>query len=161
MISIKSDRKNMRSFISIDNAIPKIRKGIRAELSIIGRENAKYARALIKKPPKTGKFYKIDGFLARAHKYGITKYTRYDGTIHRASAIGEPPADRTGELRKSISYRTYGWERMEFGDKVFYGKFLEEGTKYTHPREHLKRTVRVKERDNFKGLQEVVKRIIK
>ena len=143
MISIKSDRKNMRSFISIDNAIPKIRKGIRAELSIIGRENAKYARALIKKPPKTGKIYIIGG------------------TIHRASALGEPPADRTGKLRKSISYRTYGWERMEFGDKVFYGKFLEEGTRKMHPREHLKRTVRVKERDNFKGLQEVVKRIIK
>lgn len=142
MIKVESDRRNLRSYFSINNAIPRIRKGIREALTEIGRENVKHTRKLIKSPPKSGRWY----------------FT--NGRWHRASAPGQPPANRTGTLQRGVSFRVYGWERMEFGDTVFYGRFLELGTKKMHPRPHLSRTVRMKERDNFKALEEVINRVI-
>ncbi len=139
MISISVGRGNQKAFLSIDNAIPKIRKGIRKALTEIGKENVRFAKSLIKNPPKTGRRYMIDG------------------KQHRASAPGEAPAQRTKKLGKGVQFRVYGWERMEFGDTVLYGVYLELGTKNMHPREHLIRTIRVKQRDNYNSLQSVVR----
>lgn len=69
---------------------------------------------------------------------------------HRASAPGESHANRTGALRKSISFKVHGWERSEFGYGVataeanaapFYAAFLEFGTRRMAPRPTLQNAI--------------------
>lgn len=131
MFSIRPNRMNRTVLITIDKAVPTTRKGIRHALTEVGKENTRHLQMLIKNPPKTGRFY------------------RFKDRKHQASAPGQAPADRSGDLRKTAGYRVYGSDKMEFGDRMFYGKFLEEGTKKMKARPHLLRTVREKERDNF------------
>jgi hypothetical protein len=138
MIRVKADRKNMKSTITIDDAPRRVRRGIRNALTEIGKENVRFAKDLIKKPPKSGRVYFIKG------------------KRHRASAPGEPPANLSGKLMRSVHSRTYGWHKMEFGDAAPHGKFLELGTRKMQPRPHLTRTVRAKRRDNFNVLEAAV-----
>lgn len=134
MIEIRPDTQNKTVFISISNATFKVRKGLKNALIEIGKENVRHTKALIRKQPKTGRFY----------------------GKHRASAPGEPPANRTGKLLRSVRYKSSSWSFMEFGDSAPYGKFLEDGTKKMRPRPHLKRTVREKSRDNFNSIAKAV-----
>jgi hypothetical protein len=135
MIRIKEGKKNKAAFFSIDNATKNVRKGARQGLTEIGRENVKHTKGLIKKPPKTGRFY------------------RFRGILHQASAPGQPPANRTGKLLRSVRYRVYSWNRMEFGYHAPYGKFLEDGTRKMEARPALGRTVDERSRENFNILQ--------
>ena len=102
-----------------------MRRGIRHAFYNIGKENTRYTREIIKRGPKTGRLYHIPGRKRR----------------HRASAPGEAPANLTGTLRKRVGFDVKGTDQMEFGDQIFYGKFLEEGTKRMKPRPHLKKAV--------------------
>ena len=102
-----------------------MRRGFRLAFYNIGKENTRYAKEIIKVGPKTGRLYRIPGRKRR----------------HRASAPGEAPANLTGNLRKGVDFEVKGPYQMEFGDQVFYGKFLEEGTKRMEPRPHLKKSV--------------------
>ncbi len=140
MIKIKEDSKNRKVFITIRDAEDIFDRGIRRGLYEIGRENVKHTRKLIFNPPKTGHLYMIRGML------------------HQASAPGEPPANLTGKLRRSVDYIVRGSSQMEFGDKELYGKFLELGTPKIKPRPHLSRTVKDKSRDNFNILQTEMRR---
>jgi HK97 gp10 family phage protein len=139
IIKMIGDHRNKQVLASIDDAPRKVRLGIRNSLIEIGRENVKHTRKIIKSPPKTGIFY----------------------GQHRASAPGEAPANRTGRLVKSVSYRVFGWSEMQFGDKALYGKFLENGTVKMEPRPHLIKTVQQKSKDNYNSLQLSVDRSIK
>lgn len=134
MIRIKEDRQNMRTFVSIDDATYRVRRGLRGGLLEIGRENSKHVKKLIRKPPKSGRLYK------------------FKGRRHQASAAGEAPANRSGRLARSIGFKASGWSRCEFGDRELYGKFLERGTRKMRPRPHLIRTVDEKRRDNFNSI---------
>ena len=134
MITVKEDRANRQTFLSIDDATKRVRRGLNVALGIIGRENVKYCKELIRKPPKTGNIYTI----------GRRR--------HQASAPGEPPATLSGELLRSIKFRVAGWDFMEFGDEAEHGKFLETGTRKMEARPHLTRTVADKSKDNFNEL---------
>ena len=131
MINVTEDRANRITFISIDDATPRVRTGLTAALRTIGKENKKYCKGLIRSLKKTGNIHTIGG------------------RRHQASAPGEPPASQTGALAASIGYRSSGWNYMEFGDKVPYGKFLEGGTRKMEPRPHLTTTAEDKSRDNY------------
>jgi len=136
MIEIKEDHENKTTFISVDNATSRIRKGLVKALTSIGKENVRYCRQLIRKPPKTGRVYTIGG------------------RRHQASAPGEPPANQTGNLARSVDFKVSGWNRMEFGDRAPYGKFLEDGTRKMEPRPHLLRTVADRSGDNYNTIAE-------
>lgn len=49
---------------------------------------------------------------------------------------------KTGDLYKSISYHIDG-ESIEF-DMIYYGKYLDEGTKYIYPRNFFKPIIKEK-----------------
>ena len=144
MIRIKEDRKNKRTVATIDKAKLRFRRGIKNALHDIGSENVRHLRGLIRKKDKTGRLY------------------FFRGRIHQASSPGQAPASMTGRLARTAGYKVRGVYQVEFGDKAPYGKFLEEGTKRMAPRPHVERTVREKERDNFRSLadqthQEIIK----
>lgn len=136
MIKVKEDRANMKTFVSIDDATFRVRKGLRIALLDIGKENSRHVKRLIRKPPKSGRLYK------------------FKGRRHQASASGEAPANRSGRLARSVGYKASGWVRVEFGDRALYGKFLERGTRKMAPRPHLVRTADEKRRDNFNSIVE-------
>lgn len=136
MIKTKEDPANMRTFVSIDDATIRVRRGLRGGLLTIGKENSRHTKNLIRKPPKTGRLY------------------RTGGRRIRASAPGEAPANRSGRLARSVGYKASGWIRVEFGDRALYGKFLEHGTMKMAPRPHLVRTADEKRRDNYNTIAE-------
>lgn len=131
MIKVREDRENKTTFISIDDATPRVRRGLKTALHNIGRENTRFCRQLIRKPPKTGRVYTIGG------------------SRHQASAPGEAPANQSGELARKIGFRVSGWSFMKFGDRAKHGKFLENGTRNMEKRPHLSTTVSEKSRDNY------------
>lgn len=65
------------------------------------------ARAGIRERNKTGRVY------------------NFRGRIHRASAPGEYPAKRTGNLGRSINYDASGL-KMDFGTNISYGRYLQQ-----------------------------------
>jgi hypothetical protein len=135
MINIRSDHKNKKVFITIDQGREMHKRGIRWGLYEIGRENVKHTRKLILDKNKNGKLYFIKG------------------RIHQASAPGEAPANLSGKLQKSVDYNVHGSDQMEFGDKIFYGRFLQDGTVKIEPRGHLDKTVKAREKDTINILE--------
>jgi len=76
--------------------------------------------------PRTGRFYKIPGT------------NRY----YQASAPGEPPAERLGDLRDSLDTamtRDAEWVAGYMGTPLFYGRDLEVGTMNVLPRPWMSR----------------------
>lgn len=126
MIRIKADHKNKKALVSIRFAMVRSRAGLRAGLIEIGQLNVRYARKIICSKNKNGRLY------------------QFRGRMHRASAPGEAPANMTGALVASIDYSVRGSSQMEFGDKIIYGKFLENGTRNMEARPHLAKTVDAK-----------------
>lgn len=143
MISIRPKYKSKRSLIHLKRSADGIRIGLRQALFEIGRENVKHTRKLIADKNKNGRIYIINGFR------------------HQASAPGEAPANLTGTLQKSVGYTVRGSQQMEFGDTIYYGRYLEEGTKKMAARPHLARTVKEKARDAEQALQGAVDRELK
>lgn len=75
---------------------------------------------------------------------------------HKASAPGESHANLSGTLRRSLSWKVFGWEKAEFGYGVSsnaqnkapgYAGFVELGTRLMKPRPSLQNAVRATERD--------------
>jgi len=101
---------------SIRNISPDMKGGIRIGFFAVGSQLRHTARLQMLEK-KTGRLYAVPGRSRRV----------------RASAPGESPASRTGELRRSIGYQISG-DSMQFGaggrgSGVNYANFLEEGTK--------------------------------
>lgn len=110
--------------IRTDKAYRHVRHGVRNGLSELGEILSKTAKDGITNPPKTGRYYK------------------YKGRRHRASAPGEYPANRSGELRKSVIFIVKGREKLIFGaggGKAYYAKYLEKGTVFMAPRTFLEK----------------------
>lgn len=125
MINVKGDKDNFKVNLNIKNIKKATQKGVRAAMFEIGKDLKATAKKSILKKPKRGRTYLL----------------RRGGSVvvHRASAPGEPPADFTGALQKSIDFDVVGVDRLEFGVKksigtmnspggVNYGKDLEFGT---------------------------------
>lgn len=83
----------------------------RQSLYSIGKEMEKVVKDGIKNPPKTGRTY------------------RYRGRRYRASAPGQYPANRSGNLRRSVEFNVEGKKFVKVGTDVEYGRFLEDGTR--------------------------------
>lgn len=103
----------------------------------------KKANKEILRKPKGGATYYIRGRNGRRRR-------------HVASAPGESHANLTGTLRRSLSWKVFGWERAEFGYGVStnasnrapgYAGFVELGTRMMKPRPSLQNAVRDTERD--------------
>jgi len=60
---------------------------------------------------------------------------------HQASAPGEAPANRSGNLIKKHRYEVQGFRFMEFGNDAEYAKFLEVGTRKMKHRRFLLRSI--------------------
>ena len=101
-------------------------RAIKRALYDVGKEMYAEARRLIKEGPKTGRKYKIKG------KRG-----------HTASAPGQAPANWTGALRRSVGFNVRK-DEVEYGYKIRYGEYLEEGTSKMAPRPGLRITYKIK-----------------
>lgn len=121
-------------------------RALKRALYDIGEDMYKEARRLIKEGPKTGIRYKVKGKRS-----------------HRASAPGEPPANWTGKLRRSVGFKVRT-DEVEYGYKIFYGKFLEEGTVKMKERPGLRITYRNKMKNisnhfNYRFREELERKI--
>lgn len=125
-IRIKSDKRNEHTFVTIDNMPGANYKAVRGALYEVGSESVKHLRRMVRSGDRSGRFY----------------------GMHRASAPGEPPAARpNSRLSKGMRYAVRGDFQCEFGDTAPYAAYLEDGTRNMHPRPHVIRTVKEKQRD--------------
>lgn len=99
--------KGNEVLVSIEGAEKATKKGIRIAFHEIGAENRRHARKLIRTGKRSGRTYIIKG------------------KRHRASAVGEVPANLTGNLARKVFYRVPSWYKMEFGDDAEYAQYLE------------------------------------
>jgi len=93
---------NSKSFMKLQKLRPKTNKAIRAAWFDLGRDLKNEANKEILRKPKSGRVYII------RMKGGRKKR-------HVASAPGETHANLTGKLRRSVSWKVYSYQRMEFG----------------------------------------------
>ena len=117
LIIIAHDREVRKQIKDLPNLAP---RATRRAFYDIGRDMRDETRRLIKERPK----------------HGITYY-RF-GKKHVASAPGEAPANWTGKLRRSVGFSVRK-DEVEYGYKIFYGKFLEHGTIHMRPRPGLRK----------------------
>lgn len=103
---------------------PAIRRGLRLGLNETGRALTKYTRQKMRSGPFTGRSYKVNN------------------RNHRASATGEFPHRISGNLSRSMNYKTFGSSRLEYGSTARYSKFLEDGTRKMGARKFLKQSVK-------------------
>lgn len=123
IIIIKNDKEMKQKLLDFPNLGP---RAIKRALYDVGKDMYAEARRLIKEGPKTGRKYKIRGMRA-----------------HTASAPGQAPANWTGKLRKSVGFKVRR-DEVEYGYKIYYGKFLEDGTDRMAPRPGLEMTYKNK-----------------
>lgn len=92
------------------------KQAVRKTFFDMGTQMKKEAQHNILHGKKTGRIYVVR--LGKRRKF------------HQASAAGEAPANLTGRLRRSVSYRITASDKIEFGysDDTPYGKWLENGT---------------------------------
>ena len=135
--SIEIDRNNKRVFLQIQNAPGATERGIRNAFYLIGKDLRRTSRNFVIRGPKTGRLYRLPGRQSR----------------HRASAPGQPPANRTGTLQKSVDFLVKGSDQMLFGvdSDADYAKFLELGTTKMEKREFLIKAIEQREKitDNY------------
>jgi len=121
-VKFKQDRQNDRVFGVIKD-IPKLtRRGLRQGMFKVGHSLIAVASRDILKGAKTGIVY------IRRDKAGRRRR-------HQSSAPGETHANRSGTLRRSLSFQLKGSSEIEFGYGVSsgkeapeYAKFVEFGT---------------------------------
>jgi len=129
MIKVKIDHKARRVLFE-NHGERFIENGTRRALQEIGKFVKKETRQGIERPPKTGIIY----------------------GNHRASrGIIEYPANKTGNLKRSLNYRVKGRTRMTVGMNAKYANFLEEGTRNMEKRKLLGFTIE-KNRDKIKDI---------
>lgn len=121
--SVKVTAKTRQVLLNLPRHQRQHVRGIEHAFYEIGQINVRTVRRLIKTGPRTGRTYV------------------FRGRRHKASAPGEPPANRSGSLAKGTGYIVHGPHQMEFGMRRNYAKFLEEGTKKMRPRPHVVVTV--------------------
>lgn len=115
MMSVKITPQSKKVLIEIDSHGKYLKGSLKRALHEIGIEVRREVRRLIRNTNKTGRLY---------------------GT-HRASSVGEAPANRTGKLTKSVNFNVRNEQEMSIGESAEYAVFLENGTKKIKPRPHL------------------------
>jgi len=68
------------------------------------------------------------------HKPRFGRKYRFRGREHIASVAGESFAERSGDTRRAMFYKTTSWRRMTFGNKSKVGFWMEFGTPTIEPR---------------------------
>lgn len=132
MFNIAASSQNKKVQIQIGQLTERQFRGIRRAFYYSGKDLVVTSRQLIKNPQKTGKIYR-----KRNPRTGGIE-------MHQASAFGEPPANFTGDLARSINFKVSGANTMEFGSKeitssyphrafVDYGRYLEPNAKLNRP----------------------------
>lgn len=106
-----------------------VENGIKKALTQIGTLIVKETQKGIKNPPKSGRTY----------------------GSHRASKAGEYPANKTGNLRRSVNFEVKNKNKMVVGATADYAVFLEEGTSKIDPRKLFEFTIR-KQRDKIRDI---------
>lgn len=102
MMKVKHDGANQRVFLKIAHASEDIKKGIRHGFFRFAADLQDTANREILRKPKSGRVYIVRGPSGRRRR-------------HVASAPGETHANLTGKTRRSMGWKVYGGERMEFG----------------------------------------------
>lgn len=132
MFDITASPQNKKVQIQLGKLAERQFEGIRKAFYYSGKDLIITSRQLIKNPQKTGKTYR-----KRNPRTGRIE-------VHQASAFGEPPANFTGDLARSIDFKVSGANTMEFGSKeitssypnqafVDYGRYLEPDAKLNRP----------------------------
>lgn len=132
IIQTRQSRRNFRSALNAERIFL---IGLRKALYDIGLDATRAAIDSINNSGRTGRVYRIRG------------------NIHVASAPGEPPANLTGKLRRSLNYRVRGVDEVEWGSLISYGQFLEEGTRRMRKRPFLTPVHKVRGSHHKKLLQ--------
>ena len=118
-ITITATPKTNSVLIDLQNMQGTHEAGLKHALHRIGDTVKREARKLIKNGPKTGRMY----------------------GRHQASAPGQPPANRTGRLERSLKYKTRNHREMTIGAYADYAGYLECGTRKMKPRPFLIKAV--------------------
>jgi len=130
--------KTKSVLIDLQNMQGTTEKGLKKALSLIGGEVKREAQKLIKEGPKTGRMY----------------------GSHQASAPGEPPANRTGRLQRSLKYKTRNHREMTIGAYAEYAGYLEAGTRKMKARPFVIKAVTNKVQEAHDIILESIKREI-
>lgn len=142
-IRIKPIRDTKRVLISVPRGTLNHKQSIQNALHLIGDVVGNRVKQLIEQGPKTGRIY------------------RFRGRDHRASAPGEAPANRSGQLAKSFNYNVHGPFQMEIGESAPYAGFLEDGTRKMKPRPHFFRAIEETQGDAVRILYDEVEKVRK
>ncbi len=102
IVGVKSAPNSKRQLEEIQRSAPKTRKAIRESWFILGQSLKNEARKAIRRK-KDGRLYFIR----------LKKGKRV--RRHVASKPGQTHANLTGGLMRSVSWRVYGYRRLEFG----------------------------------------------
>lgn len=143
MITISEDHRNRRVISRIKRSGRHVRDGIRSGYFRLGQDLRSEGRRLVREPPKTGRVYRIRG------------------RLHQASAPGQPPANLTGLLQRSIDFEQRGWDQMLFGARAEYAPYLELGTSRIDPRPFLRPAVSAMNRNGRRHLEREVEASLK
>jgi len=154
-VNMVADYKNKKVYAQIDRLERQSRRAVRQGFFRLGNDLKETSRRLIIDPPKTGRLYRISG---RKRK-------------HRASAPGQPPANMTGSLQRSISFKIKGAESMEFGSNPqksdsakktwLYARRLEVGDARIARRPYLEPSVRKNARNGRKHFESELRKELK
>lgn len=82
-------------------------------------------RAILRGLKEIGHLLKITARAGIRERNKTGRVYNFRGRLHRASAPGEYPAKRTGNLGRSIDFEASGF-KMEFGTNISYAKFLQQ-----------------------------------
>jgi len=110
MLEINQDTRT--AFAHVRNLNGATRAGIRQGLYNLGQQLRRDFNQAVLAKDKTGRIYRI----RRGRKI----------IRHQASALGETPANITGNYRRSADFLVQGWERLEWGNSADYAGYLED-----------------------------------
>lgn len=142
-VEFKAGRENRRIFDEFGNVDHNMRQSIRRGWFRLGQDLKTEANTEILRKPKGGRVY------IRRDKRGRRRR-------HVASAPGETHANLTGKLRRSISWKVHGHEKLDFGYGIattaknkapVYDKFVEFGTRIMEPRPSLQNAITATQRN--------------
>ena len=102
MISVTSARGNKETFARLEGLGDLTRKAIRQTWFRAGKDLKAEANREILRRPKSGRTYVIRSRAGRRRR-------------HVASAPGETHANLSGKLRRALSWKVRGTDRMDFG----------------------------------------------
>lgn len=142
-VEMKAARQNDKIFDEFGNVNHNMRQSIRRGWFRLGQDLKSEANKEILKKPKHGRTYILRTRSGRRRR-------------HVASAPGETHANLSGKLRRSISWKVHGHEKLDYGYGIsttaknkapFYDAFVEFGTRRMDPRPSLQNSINETQRN--------------